>query len=452
MKTTQEEILLAPSSLSYDWEECQACFHARAVHGERKPPLTMPSIFSKIDSRMKASLTGRELSELVPGAPQGVLGEGGSIKAAPWRAEPQHRPIVLRGYPDTLIHVEGDDGSNQVIVGDYKTVVPSAKTAARYKTQLESYAFALEHPAKGEPVKVAGLGLLCYSPDAFAVVPPSDNSPVTGRLDGSFVWIPLDYDEKRYLAFLGKVAAVLNGPPPAPTEGCLGCEMRRLRALEKKVHRVQSHDMAHIFPALNRFDHEAPTARLVAVDKKQARNIMAYVESLRYKTRCLSYAIPDVRHSYSLQEKSEALMDMDNYYHEYEKLRKEAIKVGDDLKRITRKLNGWSGLSSDWEKAGEQALLHLTLDTQATPVDNEIILNLDDLEKVRVYVEALDAVTLDLLNAASDLAIRLKADLEKRPAADAGLYDIWQSLRALIEQPPDDMTLSERDEQLTDAV
>jgi len=235
MKTTQEEILLAPSSLSYDWEECQACFYARAVHGERKPPLTMPSIFSKIDSRMKASLTGRELSELVPGAPKGVLGAGGSIKAAPWRALPQHRPIVLRGYPDTLIHFEGDDGSDQVIVGDYKTVVPSAKTAARYKTQLESYAFALEHPAKGNPVKVAGLGLLCYSPDAFSVVAPSDDSPVTGRLDGSFVWIPVDYDEKRYLAFLGKVATALNGPAPAPTEGCLGCEVRSLRALEDKV-------------------------------------------------------------------------------------------------------------------------------------------------------------------------------------------------------------------------
>ena len=239
MKTTQEEILLAPSSLSYDWEECQACFYARAVHGERKPPLTMPSIFSKIDSRMKASLTGRELSELVPGAPKGVLGEGGSIKAAPWRAEPRHRPIVLRGYPDTLIHFEGDDGSDQVIVGDYKTVVPSAKTAARYKTQLESYAFALEHPAKGKPVKVAGLGLLCYSPDAFSVVAPSDDSPVTGRLDGSFVWIPVDYDEKRYLTFLGEVAAVLNGPAPAPTEGCLGCEVRRLRALEGDVQRSE---------------------------------------------------------------------------------------------------------------------------------------------------------------------------------------------------------------------
>lgn len=238
MKTTQEEILLAPSSLSYDWEECQACFYARAVHGERKPPLTMPSIFSKIDSRMKASLTGRELSELVPGAPKGVLGEGGSIKAAPWRALPQHRPIVLRGYPDTLIHFEGDDGSDQVIVGDYKTVVPSAKTAARYKTQLESYAFALEHPAKGKPVKVAGLGLLCYSPDAFAVVAPSDDLPVTGRLDGSFVWIPIEYDEKSFLAFLGEVAAVLSGPVPAPTDGCLGCEMRRLRALEDKVQQL----------------------------------------------------------------------------------------------------------------------------------------------------------------------------------------------------------------------
>ena len=247
MKTTQEEILLAPSSLSYDWEECQACFYARAVHGERKPPLTMPSIFSKIDSRMKASLTGRELSELVPGAPKGVLGEGGSIKAAPWRAEPQHRPIVLRGYPDTLIHFEGDDGSDQVIVGDYKTVVPSAKTAARYKTQLESYAFALEHPAKGKPVKVAGLGLLCYSPDAFSVVAPSDDSPVTGRLDGSFVWIPVDYDEKRYLAFLGKVAGVLNGPAPAPTEDCLGCEVRRLRALEKKVEELSEREVIIIY-------------------------------------------------------------------------------------------------------------------------------------------------------------------------------------------------------------
>jgi hypothetical protein len=214
------DFVISPSSLSYELGECRACWWARHVEAERRPAAPFPSIFNRIDGAMKRAFEGRD------GQP--LFGVGGRIASRPkLRSASFQQPgwgkgVVFQGYLDAVL--ETPDGG--VIVVDYKTIHPAPAEGVRdrYWSQLAAYAWCLEHPAKGEPERVVGLGLLCWSPSGFALNPDVPG----GTLDGGLSWLPVERDEERFKALLVEVGDLLNGPRPDPTPGCYFCEHREL--------------------------------------------------------------------------------------------------------------------------------------------------------------------------------------------------------------------------------
>ncbi|MDP3724654.1 MAG: PD-(D/E)XK nuclease family protein [bacterium] len=184
-------------------------------HGMYQPSRPMPGVFSAINTRIQTPLIGQNLHTLSSALPRGVV-----EKQEGW-VESAHIPatnVFIKGKYDLL--AKGNDG--QYILIDLKISQPHIAKIEKYKTQLAAYKFSLEHPARGESIKVSKLGLLIFYPDQAKFI----NGQVTITFPPKWLEIPID--EKGFLTFAKEVDALLSSSPPAESKDCKWCRYRHV--------------------------------------------------------------------------------------------------------------------------------------------------------------------------------------------------------------------------------
>lgn len=205
---------LSPSDFAYLWEECKFCFYQKVRLGVSYSGV-FPAMFGRINKLLQDSVIGKNLQEISKEMPSGIIDrQEGGIRSI---AIPGTN-CYLSGRYDLLIKL--DDGSFAVI--DFKITTPDEEQILKkYATQLHAYKFALEHPEKGDPIKVSKLGIVSVHPDQMKLV------------DGKIVftatptWHPVNEDMNDFYKLITDISVVLNGELPPVSETCKLCIYRK---------------------------------------------------------------------------------------------------------------------------------------------------------------------------------------------------------------------------------
>lgn len=220
-------IKLSPSSFSFDWKDCRRCYWLKHRAGVVRPSKPMASIYTKIDSAMRAYYHGKPI--ILDGIEMVLDTKVRALRSAPFFVEGLPLGVFISGKNDALAfpteRAEGD--VDWCRVPDFKTAEPKPENVARYGTQLGGYAYCLEHPADPEqaPIEVRGTDLICFVPMAY-----EDNvAEVAGsrKLTGLDKVLPMPRDRAGFERFLTDVVVCLNGPVPVFNQICAFCEMDR---------------------------------------------------------------------------------------------------------------------------------------------------------------------------------------------------------------------------------
>jgi hypothetical protein len=212
---------LAPSSLTFLWEECKHDFYMQVVRGVYRPSAPFPSIFNKIDAAMKRRFAVDGWHKFGEGQPSFKIAYGEkTVRSSPIVLPGRTITISLKGRYDSILTF--NDGSK--VMCDFKTAAVKPEYLDKYWVQLHAYAYALENPAPGSlSTKIDRLGLAAFDPASF-----SYDANAGASLNGAMQWIDMERDDARFMAFLDEVAAVLESPePPAPTPRCSFCSYRQ---------------------------------------------------------------------------------------------------------------------------------------------------------------------------------------------------------------------------------
>ncbi len=212
---------LSPSDFGFLWEECKRCFYLKVARGFDRPSQPFPNVFNVIDRQMKACFEGARSENMAPGTPPGIIAYRDEwVQSVPLELPGRGATCFIRGIFDTVVKL--DDGGYSVI--DFKTTELKPGLARRYSRQLHAYAVALEHAASGNlsAGPVSSLGLLVYSPTAFA-----KEGAGGAALKGNLTWVEIERDDGAFREFLDGVLGVLESPePPAPDPKCGMCRYR----------------------------------------------------------------------------------------------------------------------------------------------------------------------------------------------------------------------------------
>lgn len=210
-------VKLAPSDLTFLWEECPRCFWLKARGVLKRPSAPFPKIFTRIDQQTKDHFFGRPTEEMAEGLRPGRVAFGDRwVRSAPLAVEGHETQVVLAGKIDTALAF--DDGSFGVI--DFKTSEPRDEHVPFYSRQLGAYALAAEHPQPGalELTPVTQLGLLVVEPVAMV----GFDGDVA--IKGITRFLEIERDDDAFSAFLSQVLFVLERPhPPDPAPKCSYC-------------------------------------------------------------------------------------------------------------------------------------------------------------------------------------------------------------------------------------
>jgi hypothetical protein len=211
-------IKLAPSDLTFLWEECQRCFWLKVRGVLKRPSPPFPRVFTLLDNQTKDFFFNKRSDEIATGLRPGRVAVGDRwVRSRPLRV-PNHRTRVsLQGRIDTALSF--DDGTYGIV--DFKTSQPKPQHVPFYGRQLHSYALAAENPAEGAITlaPVSQLGLLCVEPVAMARA---------GRkvaYKGETHFLEIERDDDAFMAFLSQVLYLLEQPEsPDPSPGCSYCK------------------------------------------------------------------------------------------------------------------------------------------------------------------------------------------------------------------------------------
>lgn len=204
---------LSPSDFAYLYEECKCCYYLKIKHGIQRPQMPFPAVFSALNTRLQGTLVGKDLQELSPLLPKGLV-------------ESQEGFVESKIIPGTNIYIKGKydllvlqpDG-NYLIV-DFKISQPHEDKITKYQTQLQSYQYTFEYPAEGEAKQITKLGLIIMYPDrvkfargeAFLSFPPK--------------WLEVNIERDNFLNFIRGIHDLLEGPIPPENPDCKWCEYR----------------------------------------------------------------------------------------------------------------------------------------------------------------------------------------------------------------------------------
>ena len=214
---TTNVVKLAPSDLTFLWEECTRCFWLKAKGVLKRPSAPFPKIFTRIDQQTKDWFFGKRSEEMAPGLRPGRVAFGDRwVRSAPLPVEGHATQVVVGGRIDTALAF--DDGSFGVI--DFKTSEPRDEHVPFYSRQLGAYALAVENPAPGalRLSPISQLGLLVVEP--VAMVGFEDDVAIQGVTQ----FLEIERDDGALMAFLSQVLFVLEREePPEPAARCSYC-------------------------------------------------------------------------------------------------------------------------------------------------------------------------------------------------------------------------------------
>lgn len=206
---------LSPSDFAYLYEECKLCYYLKIKLGIQRPMLPFPGVFTALNTRLQGALIGKNLRELSPELPEGVV-------------ESQEGYVESQPIPNTKVYIKGKydllvlqpDGTYLIV--DFKISQPSEEKIAKYQTQLQAYHYAFEHPARGEVRNVTKLGLIVMYPD----VTRFENG--RAMIDFPPRWLEIAVKKDSFTQFIGEVSSLLEGPTPPENPNCQWCKYRHL--------------------------------------------------------------------------------------------------------------------------------------------------------------------------------------------------------------------------------
>jgi len=201
-RTAATRFRVSPSSLGFGLG-CRRCF-GWALRGETLPSGPMSRLFGQLDGQQKRYFVGKPAAVLHPELPAGVLQAGGRVASA--AVSFGELELQVAGNLDARVAFE--DGSVGVV--DFKTTSPRDGLAENYKGQLNAYAWALRHPAKGAPAEVSRLGLLVVSFQELLETPLGLANTV------GTTWVDVDDDPGWFENLLGEVAELAVDPDSVP--------------------------------------------------------------------------------------------------------------------------------------------------------------------------------------------------------------------------------------------
>jgi hypothetical protein len=210
-------VKLAPSDLTFLWDECQRCFWLKARGVLKRPSAPFPKVFTMLDNQTKDFFFNKRSEEMADGLRPGHVAFGDRwVRSRPLPVPGHDTQVMLQGKIDTALSF--DDGSHGII--DFKTSEPKAGHVPFYGRQLHSYALAAENPLEGalDLSPVSQLGLLCVEP--IAMIGVGD----TVAFKGATHFLEIERDDDAFYAFLSQVLFLLERPaPPDPAPKCGYC-------------------------------------------------------------------------------------------------------------------------------------------------------------------------------------------------------------------------------------
>lgn len=183
--------------------------------------MPMPGVFSAINTRIQGSLVGRNLNSLSSDLPYGeIVNQEGWVES---EIVPGTK-VYIKGKYDLLM--KNKDGTHTLI--DLKISSPQDDKVDKYKTQLNAYHFALEHPKNDNPLKITKLALLIFYPDSVSF----ENNICKVNFPPKWLEVPVDQDG--FNDFMAEISTLLEGDPPKESPACKWCQYRHLG--EKLTH------------------------------------------------------------------------------------------------------------------------------------------------------------------------------------------------------------------------
>jgi hypothetical protein len=221
----KDAIKLAPSDLTFLYNDCKRCFYLKVMKNIRRPSTPMAAIFGSIDRAMTQYYHGKPSGEVSPELDGGIIDtQSLTVRSCEWLLEGRHRPFFITGRTDCLISF--DDGT--FCIPDFKTSVPKQSNVEFYGRQLRAYGFALENPAPGavsiEPIE--RLGLIVFEPKMYRALLP--DLPEGYTLEGDTTWMEIPRDRDGFMDFMQEVMGILEAEKiPAADNRCEYCRMRK---------------------------------------------------------------------------------------------------------------------------------------------------------------------------------------------------------------------------------
>jgi len=243
---------LSPSSLTFLYDECKACFWHH-YNGRPRPSTAFPKVFGALDNAQKEFFVGRSVKEVSRSLPAGVIERGRRVKSEAIAVAGTEYRVQFSGDTDTILRFSRAG----VGVCDFKTSTPGDEAAALYGRQLHAYAFALERPANevSRMAPVSRMGLICFPPLDMVELPAARgtkgaargakgaDSATKGAARGAksrralyayrteAVWVEVERDDDAYMAFLADVVRLITRKTmPQSSPNCGWCRWTRMTA------------------------------------------------------------------------------------------------------------------------------------------------------------------------------------------------------------------------------
>ena len=218
-------IKLSPSSLTFLFDECAACFWHH-YNGRPRPATAFPKVFGSLDNAQKDFFVGRSVKDVKKSLPAGVIQRGKRVRSEAIALPGTSYRVQFGGETDTILKFSRAGYG----VCDFKTSAPGDEAAALYGRQLHAYAIALEQPA-GDALRLAPvsrLGLICFPPDGMVQLP--------GKKGGfayrtSAVWVEVERNDEAFLHFVADaVKLITRRTMPRSAPNCGWCRWSRMTA------------------------------------------------------------------------------------------------------------------------------------------------------------------------------------------------------------------------------
>jgi hypothetical protein len=208
-----QTINISPSDFAFLYTESKWGFYQKYRQGVKRPPFSMPKIFTVIDNLIKKNYENVDISTIDSNLPSGVISHSDSwVKCKPIR-NPDYPDIEIStiGKIDSILKTQ--DGHALI---DFKTCNIGEYLIAKYELQLNAYAYSILN-AKNDGLSLKDInrtGLIVYEPNQFVV-----NDDHTASLNGVFKWVEVKFDPQAFEDFIKyEVIPLLAGPEPKPED------------------------------------------------------------------------------------------------------------------------------------------------------------------------------------------------------------------------------------------